>query len=413
MAPRADGAFVELATIIRAFQQSRAVTAAAELGIADLLRSGARSVDDLAQASGSNAAALYRLLRALAAIGVFDEQPDRRLRADADGRVPADRSSVVARPGGPDVRRRLRVDAWGELTSSVRTGRTAAVIALDMDVWEYRRRHPDESETFDATMTTFASALSPNLVEAYDFSRHEVIADIGGGTGAALAAILEECPAARGVLFDQPHVVAGAPELLAEQGVADRVRVEAGDFFESVPDGADAYVLRRILHDWPDEEAIAILRVVRRAMGPSSRLIIVDCVVGPPNEDAMARFLDLMMLVSAGGRERTQDEWTSLLAEAGLRWQQRRRSPRPPSSKPSRPESSACSTMPASTSAVEIVPRRGDRGPTRWRSARARRRGSTRSRLRRNCGSSRGSSTRRARTRARNSSSTWRSPQSP
>ena len=284
MAPRADAAFVELATIIRAFQQSRAVTAAAELGIADLLRSGARSVDDLAQASGSDAAALYRLLRALAAIGVFDEQPDRHFALRPMGEYLRTDHPLSLDPAARMFGAAYEWRAWGELTSSVRTGRTAAVIALDTDVWEYRRRHPEESETFDATMTTFASALSPNLIEAYDFGRHEVIADIGGGTGASLAAILQECPAARGVLFDQPHVVAGAPELLAEQGVADRVRVEAGDFFASVPNGADAYVLRRILHDWPDEEAIAILRVVRRAMGPSSRLIVVDCVVGPPNE---------------------------------------------------------------------------------------------------------------------------------
>lgn len=327
MAQPAGHAFAELATIIRAFQQSRAVTAAAELGIADLLRSGARSVDELASAAGAEAASLYRLLRALSAIGVFSEEPDRRFALTPMGEhLRTDHPlslDPAARMFGADYEWR----AWGELTSSVRTGRTAAVIALGTDVWEHRRRHPDDGATFDATMRTFASALSPSLISAYDFGQHQLIADIGGGTGAALAGILRECPDARGILFDQPHVVAEAPALLAEQGVADRVRVESGDFFASVPSGADAYVLRRILHDWPDEEAVAILRVVRRAMGESSRLIIVDSVVGPPNEDAMTKFLDMMMLVSAGGRERTHAEWSSLLTLADLRW--RRTTPIP------------------------------------------------------------------------------------
>jgi hypothetical protein len=207
------------------------------------------------------------------------------------------------------------------LAHSVRTGQNAAVHALGIDAWEYRRRHPDESHAFDAAMRTFSSGDTAGLLAAYDFGRHRIIADVGGGTGAALTSILQAVPAARGILFDQPHVVASAVRLLEEAGVGDRVEVVSGSFFESVPSRADAYVLRRILHDWANEEATDILRCIRRSMDADARLLIVDAVVGPPNEDPLVKFLDLMMLVSEGGRERAQPEWEVLLAAGGFRFQ--------------------------------------------------------------------------------------------
>jgi hypothetical protein len=308
--------FVELMAMVRGYQRSRAVTVAAELGVADLLRDGPRGVDDLATATSTDPSALYRLLRALAAVGVFVELADRRFALSAMGeflrRDHPMSMDPAARMFGADYQWR----AWGALRHSVETGENAALHALGMDVWEYRRRHPEHSELFDATMRTLSSADNSGVLEAHDFGRYAVVADIGGGTGAVLAAVLAAHPGVRGILFDQPHVVANAEGV--QRAVADRVTVVPGDFFDGVPAGADAYLLVRILHDWEDDDALRILRNVRAAMTPDARLVVVDSVLGPPNEDPLATFLDLMMLVSAGGRERTEQEWTALLAEAGL-----------------------------------------------------------------------------------------------
>jgi hypothetical protein len=210
---------------------------------------------------------------------------------------------------------------WGELRHSVRTGEDAARHALGTDVWEYRRRNPDDSRVFDAAMRTLSSAESPALMAAYDFGRHQVIADIGGGTGSLLASILQAFPSVSGILFDQPQVVASAVPLLREAGVSDRVTAVGGSFFEAVPTGADVYLLRRILHDWMDEEAKEILRCVRKAVNGDARLLVADAVVGPPNEDPAAKFTDLLMLVSVGGRERTEPEWRALLSAGGFRFE--------------------------------------------------------------------------------------------
>jgi O-methyltransferase domain/Dimerisation domain len=318
MAGRPPHEFVELLTLVRGYQQSRAITVAAELGIADLLRDGPRGVDDLAAATSTDAPALYRLLRALAAIGVFIEQAGHRFALSPMGeflrRDHPLSMDPAARMFGADYQWR----AWGALRHSVETGENAAIHALGTDVWEYRRRHPEQGEVFDATMRTLSAGDNPGLLAAHDFGRYALVADIGGGTGAVLAAVLTAHPDLRGILFDQPHVVADAGGVLREAGVADRVTVVPGDFFAGVPRGANAYLLVRVLHDWMDDDALRILRTVRAVMEPGARLVVVDSVLGPPNEDPMAKFLDLMMLVSAGGRERTEEEWRSLLTSGGL-----------------------------------------------------------------------------------------------
>jgi hypothetical protein len=310
--------FQELLAVIRGYQRSRAVTVAAELGIADLLRDGPRDVDELAAATGTSAPALYRLLRALASIGIFSEGTGRRFELSPMGcylcRDHPLSLDPAARMFGADYEWR----AWAELAHSVRTGGNAAVHALGCDVWEYRRRHPGHGELFDATMRTSSHADGAAVLAAHDFGRYGVVADIGGGTGAVLAEVLAAHPSVRGILFDQPHVVAGADPVLRAAAVADRVSVVPGDFFAEVPSGADAYLLARVLHDWADEDALRILRNVRAAMAPEARVLLVEAVVGPPNEDPAAKFLDLMMLVSAGGRERTEDEWRALLSAADL-----------------------------------------------------------------------------------------------
>jgi hypothetical protein len=311
--------YATLMGIARGYQRSQALAVAAELGIADLVGFGSRSAADLASATATDPAGLYRLLRALASIGVFHEDEHGCFALTAMGELlrrdhPQSIDPVV-RMFCADYQWR----AWGELGYSVRTGGNAAVHALGMDVWEYRRRDPRDGVVFDAAMRTMAASYAAGILGAYDFGRHAVIADVGGGTGTLLAAILQAHPAVGGILAEQPQVLHEAPPVFAAAGVEDRVRLVECDFFTAVPRGADVYLLLRVLHDWGDEDAVRILRRVREAMDVSARPLVVDAVVGPPNEDALTKFLDLMMLVSAGGRERTADEWIAVLAAAGFR----------------------------------------------------------------------------------------------
>ncbi|MGY1691198.1 methyltransferase [Geodermatophilus sp. SYSU D01105] len=321
MTETATAAYQELADLVRGYQRSQALTVAARLGIADLLRDGPRPVADLARATATHEPTLYRLLRALAAIGVFVEGEERTFSLGATGQYLRTDHPLSVDPLARMFCAAYEWRAWGELLHSVRTGENAARHALGVDVWEYRRQHPEEQEVFDAAMRTLSRALTAGFLAAHDFGRYRVLADVGGGTGALLSSVLRAHPGLRGLLFDQPQVLAGAGDVLREAGVADRVTVVPGDFFAEVPDGADAYLLSRILHDWPDDEARAILRRVRAALGPEAVLLVHDAVVGPPNTDARVAFLDLMMLVSAGGRERTEAEWRELFEATGLRWQ--------------------------------------------------------------------------------------------
>lgn len=308
-----------MAGLTRAYQRSRALTVVAELGIADLLGDDERSVGFLAESTATHAPTLYRVLRALASIGVLHEGPGQSFSLTTKGEYLRSDHPLSLAPAAAMLGADYEWKAWGELMHSVRTGENAAVHALGTDVWEYRRRNPSAEEMFDAAMRTFTRSSASAEVAAYDFARHAVVADIGGGIGAMIAAILTADDTMRGILFDQAEVVKGARDVLESAGVADRVEVVGGDFFDAVPEGADAYVLRRILHDWEDDACLRILANIRRVMAGDERLIIIDGVVGPPNEDPLVKFLDLMMLVSAGGRERTDSEWTDLLGRAGFR----------------------------------------------------------------------------------------------
>ena len=209
--------------------------------------------------------------------------------------------------------------AWGELLHSVRTGANAFHHVHGTDVWTYRSTRPDESAIFDRAMTSLSQRTSAELVDAYDFSRFTTIVDVGGGAGAFLAAMLTVAPSARGVLFDQPHVVPDAAGVLERSGVADRCTVVAGSFFDTVPAGADAYTMRHVLHDWTDDNAVRILDVVRQAIADNGTLLVVERLIQPPNHGMAAKFSDLNMLVAAGGRERTPAEFAALFERAAFR----------------------------------------------------------------------------------------------
>jgi O-methyltransferase len=235
----------------------------------------------LAAATGATVEPLYRVLRALASLGVFYEEDGQQFSLTPMGEFLRTDNPLTVAPVARMFGADYQWKAWGELLHTVRTGENAAVAALGTDVWDYRRAHTRDGEVFDAAMRTLSAAEVPALVSTYDFGRHRVIADIGGGTGALLANILQTLPRARGILFDQPHVVAGAGVVLEAFEVADRVNVAAGDFFASVPAGADLYLMRRIIHDWLDDDASEILRCIRRSMASDDRLLIIDGVVGP------------------------------------------------------------------------------------------------------------------------------------
>jgi O-methyltransferase domain/Dimerisation domain len=302
-----------------AYQVSRALHVAATLGIADLLEDGPRSVDELAEATKTHAPTLYRLLRALASVGVFAEQSDSRfsstalaeyLRTDAPGSL---------RAWAMQIGQQYVWTSWGHLLHCVRNGEPAFPKLYGTTAWEYRAAHPEEDAVFNAAMTALSAGVVEAVVQSYDFSGIGVLVDVGGGEGALLGAILTANPGLRGILFDQPHVVATAGALLERAGVAGRCEVVGGSFFDAVPGGANAYLLKSIVHDWDDAAAIEILRKCREVIANTGRLLVVEPVIRPGNEPDAAKFSDLNMLVMLGGRERTADDFGRLYAEAGYR----------------------------------------------------------------------------------------------
>ena len=307
-----------LRRLVNGYQVTQAIHVAATLGIADLLRDGPRSSDELAAATESHARSLHRVLRALASVGVLHEGGDGRfaltelgegLRSDAAEPV----GGWAAYVGTP-----AHFRAWGALLHGVRSGENAFQWVHGADVWEYRAAHPDQGAIFDRAMTDTSRRANRQLIEAYDFGRFDRVVDVGGGHGALLAGVLAAHPALRGVLFDQPHVVADAARVLDAAGVSDRCEVVGGSFFDAVPAGGDAYVLKAIVHDWEDEEALRILRAVRAAAAEGTVALVVERELGAPNENPDAKLSDLNMMVGPGGRERTRDELAALFEAAGF-----------------------------------------------------------------------------------------------
>lgn len=309
----------ELMRLVNGYRVSQAIHVAATLGIADLLKEGPRSADDLAAATDSHAGTLYRVLRALAAVGVFREQADRRFSLAPMGQC---LRSDAERPVGPYavfVGRPHHWRAWGDLLHSTRTGENAFRHVHGVGVWEYLGSHPDEGAVFDRGMTGNSRGVAEAILAAYDFSPFGRVVDVAGGQGALLAAVLAAHRAVRGILFDRPEVVARARPVLEAAGVADRCEVVGGSFFEAVPEGGDAYLLKHILHDWDDPASLAVMKACRRASRSEGKLLVMERVVAPPNEGPETKISDLNMLVSPGGQERTGEEFAALLAAAGFR----------------------------------------------------------------------------------------------
>ncbi len=300
-------------------QMQRSVCVAAKLGIPDLLAERAQTAEELAGKTSTHAPSLYRLLRTLASIGVFAENAEKKFELTP--------ISALLRSDVPNSVRDFAVmmgedwiwQAWAELPYSVKTGGVAHEKAQGMGSFEFFQKNAEAGKVFNAAMTNFTRAIIPAAVEAYDFSRINRLVDIAGGHGLLLAGILKANPHLRGVLFDLPFVIEGAGALLDEQGVTDRVELVSGNFFESVPAGADAYMMKHIIHDWDDESSIKILKNIRAAMSENGKVLIIEMVVPDGNEPSPSKALDILMLVMEGGKERTKEEYRRLLEASGFK----------------------------------------------------------------------------------------------
>jgi hypothetical protein len=299
---------------------TQALYVAAKLGIADLLAGGPRPVAELAAETGTHERSLYRVLRSLAGVGVFRECDPKVFAMTPTAEPLRSDASSSLRNGAIFMGEAWHWNVWANLMHSVRTGEPAWGHTHGVEVFDYFAANPECAAIFNGAMTDMSTGVSPAIVEAYDFSEFGdgTLADIAGGHGYMLAQILKANPKLSGILFDVQSVIEGAGELLEREGVAARVEKVAGDFFESVP-SADAYVMKHIIHDWDDERAVAILSNIRKAMRPGAKVLVVESVVPEGDGPHYSKLLDLEMLASPGGVERTAEEYAELFRQAGLR----------------------------------------------------------------------------------------------
>lgn len=303
---------------ITGFWTSCCIYTAAKLDIADHLADQPRTARQLAEITHCHEAFLYRLLRALASNGIFSENENGEfsntpLSATLQANVPGSMKAMAIAQLGDHY------TAWGNLLYSVKTGNIAFDHVEEMPVWKYYETHPDEGQNFMNAMTGLTGAVIMNVVPAYDFSVFNTIVDIGGGNGALLMGVLNAAPHARGIVFDEEYVVNETAKALAGKGYADRCSTQAGSFFEFVPEGADAYLMKLVLHDWNDQQSVQILNNVSKAMTASGKLLIIESVIPGGNTPHPGKFMDINMMVMTGGRERSEKEFADLLAQAQLK----------------------------------------------------------------------------------------------
>jgi O-methyltransferase domain/Dimerisation domain len=292
---------------------------AVKLGIPDVLADGPLHANEVAHRVGANPDAVYRLMRALASKGV--------LRHRRDGKFALTSIGTALRTGTPGSLRDmalfighpLRWEDWGNLLYSVQTGEPSVAKLRGKPFFEYLNDNPELAESFNNAMTAGSEFAIYSVLAAYDFTGYRKIVDVGGGHGRLLSMILAKAPNTQGVLFDLPAVVAGAGPKIKTAGVADRYEVVGGSFFESVPDGADAYLMKAIIHDWNDDDAVRILTNIRSAIAPEGKLLLLESVLPERASPDIGMLIDLEMLVAVGGKERTRAEWTNLLRRAGFR----------------------------------------------------------------------------------------------
>jgi hypothetical protein len=308
---------LEFFQLVTRYQIPQAIYVAAKLGIANLLADGPKSIEELARATGANPQSLKLLMYALSSVNVFAE--------DAQGRFELTPLASYLRSDMPHSQRAWALSqaetgypTWAQLLHTITTGRPAFPRIFGVSYYEYMAQHPEIAADWDQSMDQTAQSWLHSLTTIYDFTRLRTVVDVGGGHGGLLASILKDVPDLRGILFDLPHVVAGAGPLLAEAGVAGRCEIVGGDMFAGVPGGGDIYIIARVLLNWDDERALAILKSCRRAMGEQARLLVVDIVDADADKPRSAAFGDLNLLLLMGGRQRTEAEFHSLFGSAGF-----------------------------------------------------------------------------------------------
>ncbi len=310
----------QIAQMLTGYWVSQMIYVAAKLDLAGLLKNGPRSADDLARATSTHPRSLYRLLRGLASLGVFVEGEAKQFSmtptaaALLDG-VPGSQRAMALMTGEEHYL------SWSELLYCVQTGKIGFEKLYGMRPFDFLSTHPEQGAIFDAAMTSVHGKESPAALAAYDFSSIKLLVDVGGGNGSLISATLEKHPALRGILFDLAPVIERSVRNLERAGLSGRCQCIAGSFFESLPPGADAYMLRHIIHDWSDDESVTILRNCRQAIGTNAagRVLVLETVIPPGNDPMFGKLLDLNMLVIPGGLERTESEYRELFAAAGFR----------------------------------------------------------------------------------------------
>lgn len=309
---------VQLMQMLFGFAVSRAIGVCAELHIADFLKDGAKTAEELAQQTNVHARSLYRVLRACASAGVFSEDAEKKfsltplaepLRSDLPGSLRAFAEMITTD---------WQFQTWAELPYSVKTGKPSFEKVHGMPAFDYFWSNEHAGKVFNDAMTSNSAFSSVAVVNGYDFSSISVLADVGGGHGFLLASILAKYGSVKGVLYDMPAIVSEAEKLLKSHGVLERCELVGGNFFERVPVGCDAYIMKHIIHDWNDDQCITLLQNCRKAMTDGGKVLVVEMVVPEGNEPSAAKLLDLQMLQYLPGCERTEKEYRQLFNEAGF-----------------------------------------------------------------------------------------------
>ncbi|MBI1348275.1 methyltransferase [bacterium] len=309
---------LRLSQMISGYWVSQMLHVATRLQLADHLRSEPKTVAELAQLTETHARSLGRLLRGLASVGIFAETSPGTFTLTPQAEYLRDDHPATVRPmalmmGG------VQYQAWGELLHSVQTGETGFQHRYGQPLFDYLGEHPEQAAEFDRAMVSIHGGETAAIIDAYDLSAFQSLMDVGGGNGSQLIEILHRHPRLRGQVFDLPHVAERAQQALIAAGLGERGSAVGGSFFDSVPSGAEAYLLRHVIHDWSDEQSQHILSLVRKAIPANGRLLVIETVIPPGNDPSFAKLLDLTMLVIPGGIERTESEYRELFEASGFR----------------------------------------------------------------------------------------------
>ncbi len=316
--PQTPPPHVGILQILTGAHVAGAVSCLAQLGIPDLLDDAPKSAEELAKQIGADPQALYRLMRATACVGVLSEGPEGKFSQTPMSKVLRSDATPCLRAFAMMGGREWHGRAWSNLDYCVRTGKQALEQIYGVHIFEFLKQNPVEGQIFNDAMTELSMIDSPAVAESYNFEGIRTIVDIAGGHGLLLATILKKNPHLRGTLYEMPHVLEGAANGPLKP-VMDRCTLASGDMFSSVPAGADAYIMKHIIHDWPDDLCVQLLKACRKAVNPSGKLLVVDSVILPGNEFSPDKYIDLQMLIFPSGLERTEKQFRQLFTAAG--WQ--------------------------------------------------------------------------------------------